>query len=492
VPGVLLRSAALFLGICLVASGGAAQEKEANPAIPPALSGAGTTDYLPLWTNSTTLGSSVLFQSGSGASAKVGINTATPATTLDVKGAETVRGILTLPASGSATASSGFPSQSLKLAASSFSSASSTAANYFFDWAAEPAGNNTSNPTATLNLLFGSGSGTAAQTGLRISNKGLITFAAGQTFPGTGHGTVTSIATGAGLAGGPITTTGTLKIDPTVVPLLNATNTFTGNQTINGNLLTGVVFAGGLNLNSTYGESVGMTANPNANGVGYPLMLSAGSANIGTSNAPGGDLYLSAGLGTGLGGGGNVHIQAAPAGPTGTSFVYPVDRQFIPASAVSMGGNYGAGPAIGLQLQNGTGGGLLVHFAIYASDASGTVVAAATGSCTMALTTLLDGTAYISILFGDYTDISNNVNASCLEAGFGPALGFYVADSLTFDPALYHKLYYQVENISGLQLHVKDLNLPEAQRDARSKATRADAQHPRITVHHPAASNATP
>ena len=490
-PNIRLRSVAIFLGICLVASAGVAQES--NSALPPALSGTGTTDYLPLWTNATTLGTSVLFQSGTGATAKVGINTTTPATTLDVKGAETVRGTLTVPATGTATAAKGFDSQSLKLAASSFSSASSTAGNYFFDWTAEPAGNNTSNPAATLNLLFGSGTAAAVETGLRISSKGLVTFAPGQTFPGTGKGTVTSIATGTGLTGGPITATGTLAVDPTVVPLLNATNTFTGNQTINGNLLTGVVFAGGLNLNSTYGEAVGMSANPTQGGVGYPLMLAAGSANNATSNAPGGDLYLSAGLGTGSGGGGNIHIQAAPAGATGTSLIYPVDRQFIAASAVSMGGQNGAGPAIALQRQDGTGGGMLVRFAIYASDASGTVVAAATGSCTMAFTTLLNGNTYVSILFGsDYTDISNNVNAACLEAAIGGSYGFYVSDSPTFDPALYHKLYYQVENISGLQLIVQNLNLSEAEREAMKNAPRADAQHPRITAHHPPGSNVAP
>jgi hypothetical protein len=136
------------MGICLVASGSVAQE--AQPAVPPPLSGTGTTDYLPLWTNATTLGSSVLFESGTGATAKVGINTTTPATTLDVKGAETVRGILALPATGTATAAKGFDSQSLKLAASTYSSGSSTAGNYFFDWTAEPAANNTSNPSATL------------------------------------------------------------------------------------------------------------------------------------------------------------------------------------------------------------------------------------------------------------------------------------------------------------------------------------------------------
>jgi hypothetical protein len=84
-------------------------------------------------------------------------------------------------------------------------------------------------------LLYGV-PGLINQTGLSITNKGILNFATGQTFPGTGSGTVTSVATGAGLTGGPITTSGTLTIDPTVVPQLNTPNTFTGNQTVNGNV----------------------------------------------------------------------------------------------------------------------------------------------------------------------------------------------------------------------------------------------------------------
>src|SRR5271155_3675214 len=69
--------------------------------ISPDLAGTGTADYVPLWTNSTgTLGDSVLFQSGTGSTAKIGINTTTPATRLDVNGGGTIRGALTLPATG--------------------------------------------------------------------------------------------------------------------------------------------------------------------------------------------------------------------------------------------------------------------------------------------------------------------------------------------------------------------------------------------------------
>jgi hypothetical protein len=49
-------------------------------------------------------------------------------------------------------------------------------------------------------------------------------------------GTVTSVATGLGLTGGPITASGTLAIDTTVVPQLGVTNVFTTSQWANGYL----------------------------------------------------------------------------------------------------------------------------------------------------------------------------------------------------------------------------------------------------------------
>lgn len=129
--------------------------------------------------------------------------------------------------------------------ASSFSSSTGKAVNQTFQWQAEPAANDTGSPSGTLNLLYGLGTSTPSETGLKLGSKGIFTFATGQTFPGTGDGTVTSVGTGLGLEGGPITKTGTLTIDTTVVPQLAAANTFTGAQTVNGNLsATGVVTAG--------------------------------------------------------------------------------------------------------------------------------------------------------------------------------------------------------------------------------------------------------
>jgi hypothetical protein len=173
-----------------------------STAPPPnaAITGAGTANFLPLWDTNTDIVSSVLFQSGSGASAKIGINTSVPATTFDVKGSGTFRGVLSLPALSAATKIKGSSSQPLSLVASAFNSGNSTAQSEFFNWQAEPTGNNTPTPSATLNLLFGSGAVKPAETGLKVASNGQITFASGQAFPGAG--TITGVTTGSGLTGG--------------------------------------------------------------------------------------------------------------------------------------------------------------------------------------------------------------------------------------------------------------------------------------------------
>ena len=240
-----------------------------------------TVGYLPVFNGAATILDSVVFQSAT-SPFKIGINTATPATTLDVKGAGTIRGTLSLPAAGTATAAKGANSQPLNLTASAFNSTTSTAANQVFQWQAEPASNDTTTPSGTLNLLFGEGATKPSETGLNIASNGQITFASGQAFPGTGtgNGTVTSVGSGTGLTGGPITGSGTLSIatggvtnamlahpsltvtagtdltgggavalggsttlnlDTTKVPQLSVANFFTGSQTINsstGNALT--------------------------------------------------------------------------------------------------------------------------------------------------------------------------------------------------------------------------------------------------------------
>ena len=114
----------------------------------------GTVNALPLFTTATNIQNSALTQKGTGTTAKIGIGTATPASTLDVMGGATVRGLFTLPATETATAAAGKNSQAERLVASAFSSSTNAAVNQVFLWQAEPVLNDTAAPSATINLLY--------------------------------------------------------------------------------------------------------------------------------------------------------------------------------------------------------------------------------------------------------------------------------------------------------------------------------------------------
>jgi len=163
----------------------------------------GTANTIPMFTTATNIQNSILTQTSTTA-----IN---------------VRGKLNLPATGTATSSKGFNSQPEDFVASVFNSSTSTAVPQTFQWQAEPLNNDLTTASGTLNLLYATGTATPAETGLKINNKGQLTFAAGQTFPGTGPGTVKSVgltapATDFTVSGSPVTSTGTLNFAWNVVP----------------------------------------------------------------------------------------------------------------------------------------------------------------------------------------------------------------------------------------------------------------------------------
>ena len=163
----------------------------------------------------------------------------------------------------------------------------------------------------------------------------------------TGSGTVTSVASGAGLTGGPITGRGTLSINTAVVPQLNAANTFTGNQTVSGNLsATGVVTGSSFQIAGTgpgllfaFGSSTprnaffGFAGNTTMTGTGnlgvgsFALQANTTGSNntaIGNGALPfisGGNLNTAVGLGAlvGLGSGsGNTEIGGRQSEPSFT------------------------------------------------------------------------------------------------------------------------------------------------------------------------------
>jgi hypothetical protein len=123
-----------------------------QPVAPP-VTGTGTANHITKWVTTTKLGNSGIFENAAG---DVGIGTTSPVAPLDLNGTGDIRDTLTL-----------FPKAS--------------------------------HPVLSVN-----------GTVFAVSHTGKVTFVSGQTFPGTG--TVTNIASGAGLTGGPITKTGTLSI----------------------------------------------------------------------------------------------------------------------------------------------------------------------------------------------------------------------------------------------------------------------------------------
>jgi len=220
-------SISILAVVAVTCAAAIAQQQPASSDATPAssITGTGTANYLPLWTSTSALGNSILFQSGTGPSARIGINTTSPIATLNVKGTTMMQGSATMASAGIATTSAGTNSFPLDLRASVFNSSTHAPANQNFQWMAEPTGNNTSNPSASLNLLFGQGTSTPTETGLRIASNGVITFAAGQKFPG-GAGTVTSVGLSAPssdftVGGSPVTSSGALNLNWVVPPGAN-------------------------------------------------------------------------------------------------------------------------------------------------------------------------------------------------------------------------------------------------------------------------------
>jgi hypothetical protein len=327
---------------------GVAASATATNVPPPAaaVTGTGTVNYLPLWDSASDITSSGLFQSGTGPTAKIGIGTITPATTLDVKGGATIRGTtsvigtLALPATGAATATGGKTSEPLTATASAFNSGSAAQVAQIFQLQAEPAANDTTAPSGTLNLLFGSGTTKPGETGLKIASNGRIAFASGQTFPGAGTLTGISTTTGSGLVGGG--TTGTLNLS-----LIKAC---AANQILQWNGSAWGCGSAGAGSVTSVASGAGLTGGP---------IIGTGTLSIakgGVSNAMLANPSLTVSGGAGLAGGGSVAL--------GGSTTLSVDTTKIPLLATTnfySGSQFvnvsGSQPAIvGSQL--GTTGGL--------------------------------------------------------------------------------------------------------------------------------------
>lgn len=195
----------------------------------PTITGGGISGVIPMWTSTSALGSSALFQGGTASAPMIGVSTKSPVATLDVAGTGSFRGKVQLSTLVPATASAGVSSPMLAFVAASQLSSPASSIPQTFAWQAVPAANNTANPSAKLSLLYAYNTAPPTPTGLSIAPSGILSFAPGQTFPGS----ITSITAGTGLTGGGTSGNLTLAVDPTVVPSIAASNAFTQSQTFN-------------------------------------------------------------------------------------------------------------------------------------------------------------------------------------------------------------------------------------------------------------------
>jgi Chaperone of endosialidase len=216
----------------------------------------------------------------------------------ETSGKVSVGGTLQLPSTGTATATKGFNSQPTDWLASSYNSSTKKAVSQDFRWQAEPAGNNSASPSGTLNLLFGSNGVTPTETGLSVNNKGILSFASGQTLPKvTGNETVTGNVSATQLISTVATGTAPLSVASTTqVPNLNASllggvaasgyalvgapNTFLASQTINGGLVVG-------GTTGVQGELVGDLLNANDGAVNNGTATGRGLVFGGTGSGEG-------------------------------------------------------------------------------------------------------------------------------------------------------------------------------------------------------------
>jgi hypothetical protein len=214
-----------------------ATAKNGAPPANPAVTGKGVVDFIPMWDTTSDIVDSIMFQKSS----QIGINTTSPAATLDVNGKSDVRDTLTLF------------------------------------------------PKGTDSTLAVNG------TSFKVDQTGKVTFISGQTFPSTG--TVTSVALSAPttdfvVTGSPVTKTGTLKFAWTAAP----TNANTANAIVKRDSLGGFsagAITGTLGVTGLSGGTAAVTGTNSSSGNGVFGSSSTGTGILGESS---GTSYTSIGV----------------------------------------------------------------------------------------------------------------------------------------------------------------------------------------------------
>jgi hypothetical protein len=226
---------------------------------------------------------------------------------------------------------------------------------------------------------------------------------------------------------------------------------------------------------------VGAGNNPAVNAAGNALTVFAGSAALGATDKPGGDLILTAGNGTGLGGSGNIQLMTAPPVSSGHTPDAMVLRRFISGQPISMGGQNGYAQIFQVNVPAGVAAAVTLHFTIRAND-GGANFAAETGSCMLIGAVSADSSHSDAqaVFSTDHYSI-NQVDAMCsYAAGTFGVWSVSVEDGLSFTPTV-HDVTFDVENVSGSPVTIF-AGSESAPVDPRTQF-RVNAQSPAVKMH---------
>ncbi len=236
-----------------------------------------------------------------------------------------------------------------------------------------------------------------------------------------------------------------------------------GNGTAGGTLSAGKVGIGttnpsaALSLNGQSIQTIWMERNTTSNSPGNALTIQAGGATTGATDKIGGDLLLAAGLGTGLGGGGNLRMQTAGANTlSGTTDNLLVDRVIVvsKAKAITLSAP-GFTSLMSIHLVGTQTAGGRIRYTVRATD-GGSQIATESGVIQFLATA---NSITCTVQTTDKLHLGT-VNSGCTPGFFNPGSqpGVSIFDNVVFSsaaPIVVHEIYFTIENESGSSIRLE-------------------------------------
>lgn len=197
--------------------------------------------------------------------------------------------------------------------------------------------------------------------------------------------------------------------------------------------------------------------NPGAASPGTDFTIQAGGASVGAADLKGGTMTISGGIGTGLGGGGDIHVQTAGANDlSGTTDDLLVDRRIVVAKGKAMTlTSPGFTSLMSIHLTGTHTAGGRIFYTVRATD-GGSQIATESGVIQYLATA---NSITCTVQTTDKLHLGT-VNSGCTPGFFNPLSqpGVSIFDNVSFSspaPIVVHEVYFTIENESGSSIRLE-------------------------------------